>query len=268
MASLHNALFFKECVNYFDDGARVTQRGNSRKIIRAAADNDYTTFTTLKDLDINIARNGNATRVDAVFVKGTGITAHSATPSGGSGSGYNTRRMPATVRNWEGSNVSTVVNGFQHDLYLLNRNFTATSVRFRVTGTNARIHEVMLLESLLEIDANSDFTEIAPDYVDRSAIIHASPNGGIRRSSPLGAERQKWETTYIVKIVPGKTLLTSVDAFVTQMGENPNIVHAQEPSRYPARVHPASFLLTRIPTRLRGDNKLLGDVVQFRVGEQ
>ena len=65
-----------------------------------------------------------------------------------------------------------------------------------------------------------------------------------------------------------ETLLESVDEFVYQMGENPNIVHAQEPSRYPARVHPASFLLKRVPTRLRSDDKLQGDAVQFRVGEQ
>ena len=268
IASLHNALFFKECVNYLDNGERVSQRGNPRNIIRAAADNDYNTWTTEKDLDINIAVNGNPTRVDAIFVKGQDIEAHSATPTGGSGSGYSNRRMPKTVENWEDTEISTSVNGFQHDLYLLDTHFTATSVRMRFTGTNAKIYEVMLLEFLLEIDANADFTEIAPDYVDRSAVIHQSPDGGVRRSSPLGAERPKWETTYVVKIVPGKTLLASVDEFVTQMGENPNVVHAQEPSRYPARIHPASFLLTRVPTRLRGDNKLLGDVVNFRVGEQ
>ena len=28
IASLHNALFFKECINYFDDGARVSEYGN------------------------------------------------------------------------------------------------------------------------------------------------------------------------------------------------------------------------------------------------
>ena len=268
IASLHNALFFKECVNYLDNGERVSERGNPRNIIRAAADNDYNTWTAEKDLDINIAVNGNPTRVDAIFVKGQDIEAHSATPTGGAGSGYSNRRMPEAVENWEGTEISTSVNGFQHDLYLLDTHFTATSVRMRFTGTTAKIYEVMLLEFLLEIDANGDFTEINPDYVDRSAVIHQSPDGGVRRSSPLGAERPKWETTYVVKIVPGKTLLASVDEFVTQMGENPNVVHAQEPSRYPARIHPASFLLTRVPTRLRGDNKLLGDVVNFRVGEQ
>lgn len=268
IASLHNALFFKECVNYFDDGARVSEHGNASNIIREPADNDYTTFTTETDLDINIAQNTQPTRVDAVFIKSKGVTRHSGTPTGGSGTGWTNEALPETVENWEGTEVSTTVLGFQHHLLLLDSHFTATSVRVQFEGTNVEIYEMMMLEFLLEINSNSDFTDISPDYVDRSAVIHQSPSGDVRRSSPLGAERNKWETTYVVKIVPGKTLLESVDEFVYQMGENPNIVHAQEPSRYPARIHPASFLLTRVPTRLRGDNKLLGDVVQFRVGEQ
>jgi len=268
MASLHNALFFKECMNYREGGARVHQQGNATNILRAAADNDYNTYTTEKDIVLNIAEGRSPTRVDAVFLKGRNITRYTGRPTGGTGRGWTNRNLPARVRNWEGTEVRTVVNGFQHDLYLLDSHFTATSVRLTLTGTNARLYEVMLLELLMEIDANSDFTEIAPDYVDRSAVIHTGPEGGIRRSSPLGAERHKWETTYVVKIVPGKTLLESVDEFVTRMAANPNMVHAQEWTRYPARIHPASFLLTRVPTRLRGDNKLLGDVVQFRVGEQ
>ena len=268
IASLHNALFFKECVNAFDDGARVSELGNTSNIIRTVADNDYRTSSAETDYNINIEVGGNPTRVDAIFVKGRGILFHSATPTGGSGFGYSNRRMPSTVKNWEGTDISTVVNGFQHDLYLLDQPFTGRRVQLRFRGTNVQITEIMLLEFLLEIDANGDFTEINPDYVDRSAVIHTSPEGGVRRSLPLGAERPKWETSYVVKIVPGKTALASVDEFVYQMGENPNVVHAQEPSRYPARIHPASFLLTRVPTRLRGDNKLLGDVVQFRVGEQ
>ena len=172
------------------------------------------------------------------------------------------------MENWEGTHISTTVLGFQHHLLLLDQHFTATSVRVQFEGTNVEVYEILLLEFLLEIDANGDFTEISPDYVDRSAVIHSDPGGGVRRGSPLGAERPKWETNYIVKIVPGKTLLESVDEFVYQMGANPNVVHTQEFSRYPARVYPASFLLTRVPTRLRGDDKLRGDVVQFRVGEQ
>ena len=268
IASLHNALFFKQCVNYLDNGGRVSEHGNPSNIIRAVADNNYKTFSTVRDYAIDMSRNNQPTRVDAVFIKSKGVTRHSGTPTGGSGTGWTNEALPETVENWEGTHISTTVLGFQHHLLLLDQHFTATSVRVRFEGTNVEVYEILLLEFLLEIDANGDFTEIAPDYVDRSAVIHPSPGGGIQRSSSLGAERQKWETNYVVKIVPGKTLLESVDEFVYQMGENPNIVHAQEPSRYPARVHPASFLLKRVPTRLRSDDKLQGDAVQFRVGEQ
>ena len=265
IASLHNALFFKEYVN---SGNRVTVHGSPTDIVRAAVDNDYRTFSNATDYAIDMSRNNQPTRVDAVFIKSKGVTRHSGTPTGGSGTGWTNEALPATVKNWEGTHISTTVLGFQHHLLLMDQHFTATSVRVQFEGTNVEVYEILLLEFLLEIDANGDFTEIAPDYVDRSAVIHPSPGGGIQRSSSLGAERQKWETNYVVKIVPGKTLLESVDEFVYQMGENPNIVHAQEPSRYPARVHPASFLLKRVPTRLRSDDKLQGDAVQFRVGEQ
>ena len=94
IASLHNALFFKQCVNYFDDGARVSVHGNPSVLVRAVADNDYQTFTREKDLVINIAVGGNPTRVDAIFVKGIDIEGHSAEPTGGTGVGYSNRMMP------------------------------------------------------------------------------------------------------------------------------------------------------------------------------
>ena len=261
----HNALFFKEYVN---SGNRVTVHGSPTDIVRAVVDNDYRTFSNITDYDIDMSWNNQPTRVDAVFIKSKGVTRHSGTPSGGTGMGWTNESIPETVENWEGTHISTTVLGFQHHLLLLDQHFTATSVRVQFEGTGIEIYEMMCLEFLLEIDANGDFTEIAPDYVDRSAVIHSSPDGGISRSSALGSERSKWETNFVVKVVPGKTLLESVDEFLYLMSQNPNIVFSQEFSRYPARVYPASFLLTRVPTRLRSDDKLLGDVVQFRVGEQ
>ena len=268
IASLHNALFFKECVNYFDDGARVSEYGDPTHLVRAAADHDYKTFTTEKDLVINIAVGGNSTRIDAIFVKGIDIEGHSAEPTGGSGSGYSNRRMPSTMKNWEGTDVSTIVNGFQHDLYLLDSHFTATSVRMTFTGANAKIYEIMLLEFGIEIDSNADFTQINPDFVDRSGVVHPDPSGGLGYTPPLGGGRDKWEIDYVVKIVPGKTLLETPEDFLYWRSENRNHVHAQEPSRFPWRVFPAVFLKKRVPVRLRTDNKLDGEVLNFRVAEQ
>ncbi|MDE0681594.1 MAG: hypothetical protein OXI63_01645 [Candidatus Poribacteria bacterium] len=266
--SLHNALFFKECVNYLEDGARISEHGNASNIIRAVSDNDYRTFSTETDYDINIAVNGNPTRVDAVFVKGIGIERHSATPTGGSGVGYSNRRMPATVKNWEGTDVSTLVNGFQHDLYLLDAHFTATRVRLRFTGSNVKIIEVMLLEFGISIDANGDFTEINADFVDRSGEIHSAPRGSLGYGSPVGAERDKWEVDYAVKVVPGKTLLETPEEFLYWRSENRNHVHAQEPSRFPWRIFPATFIGERVPVRYRTDDKTGGEILTFSVSEQ
>ena len=268
IASLHNTLFFKECVNYFEDGGRVSEHGNPSNIIRAVADNDYKTFSTETDYNINIAVGGNPTRVDAVCVKGTGIEGHSAEPTGGSGSGYTNRMMPSTVKNWEGTAVSTTVFGLQHDLYLLDSHFTATNVRLRFTGPDVKITEILLLEFGMEIDANGDFTQIDPDSVDRSGRIDEGPGGRLRYSAPLGGERDKWEVDCTVRVVPGKTLLETPEEFLYWRADNRNHVFCMEPSRFPWRIFPAVFVGKSVPIRYRTDSKTSGEILSFRVAEQ
>ena len=136
------------------------------------------------------------------------------------------------------------------------------------TGANAKIYEVMLLEFGIEIDANADYTEIDPDYVDRTGIVHPDTGDGIYRSPTIGNERDKWEVDLVVKIVPGKTSLQSVDEFLWWRSLNKNHVFALEPSRHPGRIHPASFLLKRVPVRLRTDNKNDGELMNLRIGER
>ena len=269
IASLNNCLFFKSCVNYFDDGARVSEYGNPSNIIRAVSDNDYRTHSTVKDYIINIAVNGQPTRVDAIFVKGVDIDRHSAEPMGGSGPGYSNRMMPATVKNWEGTEVSTIVAGFQHDLFLLDSYFTAKEVRMTFTGANAIITEIALLEFGLEIDANSDFTQISPDFVDREGVIHPDPGGGLVYDAPIGAdERDKWEVDFTVRILPNKTLLQTPEEFLYWRSENRNHVFAMEPSRFPWRVFPATFVRRRVPIRYQTDDKTGTQILSFRVAEQ
>ena len=268
IASLHNALFFKECVNALDNGERVSEHGNASNIIRAAADNNYKTFSTVRDYDIDMSRNNQPTRVDAVFIKSKGITQHSGTPTGGSGTGWTNEALPETVENWEGTHISTTVLGFQHHLLLLDQHFTATSVRVRFEGTNVEIYEIMLLEFGISIDANGDFTEIATNFVDREGVIHSDPGGGIAYDSSIGDQRDKWEVDYVVKVVPNKTLLQTPEEFLYWRSENRNHVHAMEPSRFPWRVFPAVFVRKSVPVRYRTDDKLGGEILSFRVSEQ
>ena len=268
IALLHNALFFRECVNYFDEGARVSEYGNPSNIIRAVGDNDYRTYTREKDLVLNITVNGAPTRVDAVFVKGIGIEGHSAEPTGGSGAGYSNRMMPETIQNWEGTEVPTTVAGFQHDLYLLDGHFTATSVRMTFTGADAKITEILLLEFGMEIDANSDFTQIDPYSVDRSGKIDEGPGGRLRYRPPIGQERDKWEVDYTVRVVPGKTILETPEEFLYWRADNRNHVFCMEPSRFPWRIFPAVFVGKSVPIRYRTDSKTSGEILSFRVAEQ
>ena len=206
--------------------------------------------------------------MDAIFVKGIDIEGHSAEPTGGTGVGYNNRGMPSTVKNWEGTDVSTVVAGFQHDLYLLDSHFTATSVRMTFTGTDAKITEIMLLEFGLEIDSNADFTQINPDFVDRTGVVHPDAGSGIAYSPSIGDQRDKWEIDYVVKVVPGKTLLETPEDFLYWRSENRNHVHVQEFTRFPWRVFPAVFLGKSVPVRYRTNDKTGGEILNFRVAEQ
>lgn len=267
IASLHNALFFKECVNYFEDGARVTEHGNASNVLRAVADNDYRTFSTKTDYDINIARNGQPTRVDAVFVKCKGVTRHSGTPTGGAGRGWTDVDLPATVTNWEGTAVSTTVAGFQHHLLLLDAHFTATSVRMQFEGAGVEVYEVMLLEFGISIDANGDLLDMNPDFVDREGVVRTDPGGSIVYNSPIGEERDKWEIQYAVKVKPGKTILQTPEEFLYWQMENRNCVHAVEPSRHPAQIFPAVLRRNRVPVRYRTDDKTGGQIISFTVAE-
>ena len=268
IASLHNCLFFRQCVNYFGQGARVSEYGNPSNIIRAVADNNYKTSSTVKDYIINIAINGQPTRVDAIFVKGKGITRHSGTPMGGSGSGWTNVDLPATVKNWEGSDVSTTVAGFQHHLLLLDQHFTATSVRVQFEGSGVEVCEMMCLEFGISIDANGDFLDVNPNFVDREGVIQPDPGGGIAYDSPIGNQRDKWEVDFTVRILPNKTLLQTPEEFLYWRSENRNHVFAMEPSRFPWRVFPATFTRQRVPIRYRTDDKTGGEIINFRVAEQ
>ena len=265
IASLHNALFFKEYVN---SGNRVTVHGSPTDIVCAAVDNDYRTFSNVTDYAIDMSRNNQPTRVDAVFIKSKGVTRHSGTPTGGSGTGWTNEALPETVENWEGTHISTTVLGFQHHLLLLDQHFTATSVRVQFEGTNVEIYEIMLLEFGISIDANGDFTEIATNFVDREGVIHSDPGGGIAYGSPIGDERDKWEIDYVVKIVPGKTMLETPEDFLYWRAKNRNHVFCMEPSRFPWRIFPAVFVGKSVPIRYRTDSKTSGEILSFRVAEQ
>ena len=112
MADLHNSILFRDCRNYNDDNDRVEIRGTSTTIPEIV-DNSYLTHSDEDDVDVDVSDvDGNATRVHAIFLKHSGVTGYTATPSGGSGSAF-TRTLPDTVENASGNDVDVEINGTQ-----------------------------------------------------------------------------------------------------------------------------------------------------------
>ena len=123
-----------------------------------------------------------------------------------SGSGYRNRRMPLVVKNWEGTEVSTVVAGFQHDLYLLDSALYGDECADDVHGDGCQNTKLCFWSSAWRLDANSDFTQIATNFVDRSGVVH--PDAGqvalrtVRRSGTrsmgdrLCGEGCPWENAF------------------------------------------------------------------------
>lgn len=269
MPSLHNTLLFKPCLNLNDD--RITIHGANTPI-PAVVDNDYNTFSSENDLGVNIANAaGGATRVHAIAYKGTGVDSYVATPVGGVG-GAVSRTIPDTVANWNQDAIPTLVDGLQHDLFLLpSDGFTAASVRMQFSGSDIKIYELMLLELGLEFNSNDapyDVESFRSHQRDRSGDFHTNIQGFATRLESVNQTREKWEFEYTLKFIPGRTTVGYVDTFLSWKSKYKNFVFAQEPSRYPQRIFPATFPDLQTQVVMRSNSKISGDRVTVRIWEQ
>ena len=266
MPSIHNTLIFRTPAHYNRANNRIERRGTST-VIKEMSDNDYTTYSDEDDVDVDISDGSAATRVDAFYLKSKNVTSHTATPTGGSGSGWSSRSVPSSVTDYEGNSVDTTVEGFQHDLYLLDTHFTATSVRLQFAGTDVEIYEVLLLELLQEIDANaSEFLALNARQADRTGRIDPSPSGHVSRVR--GSGREKRDLDWTVKIVPGETLIDDVDDFLFTLEDNTHLVLAEGFSERPSLLYPAILSSTRIPIRYLDDWKGAGYAMDLEIREQ
>lgn len=247
----------------------MTVRGGTT-VIPEVSDNDFLTYSGVRDMDINISENGAATRVDAFFLKSKNVTRHTGTPSGGSGSGWSNRNVLATVKNFKKKTVNTTVDGFQHDLYLLSSSFTATSVRLRFQGRGIQIYELMLLELALELDANrSDFVAINPRDTERQVSeLDSNPSGAVRHQLGYGGHRKRRVINFTLEMIPGVSDVENPDEFLYFMEKNTRIVFAEAFTETPEYVYPAIFGSKRVPVRYRSDYKPAGYHVPFRVMER
>ena len=269
--SIHNTLFFRDCINYIP--GRITRHGAS-VIINEMSDNNYKTFSTESDINVNMRDlAGNATRITHIFAKYTGVLDQFVgTPTGGSGTAF-TRQVPTEVTNFEGTTVSLEVDGYKHDLYELQTPITATDVRLQFTGTNVQICALMLLDLGLEINANGDFSRILPHKNDRTGQIHEGTRGGVRYVPRIGAAREKWEYDLTLLSIddpdPGIATYILYKAFLAWREVNRNCFFAREFTRFPDEVMPVTLPDRRTTIEPRSQrHKSVGDRVPFQVWER
>ena len=265
MPSLSNTLLCKPPIHYEDD--RVEIRGTSTPVPEMI-DNDYLTHSTEDDVDVNVAdADGNATKIDLIGLVTKNVDSYAFTPTGGAGTGFTSRSVPDTLETVDGRSQSRVIHGLQWELYSLpGTQVTATSVRLQFTGTNIEVYAVMLLELLLEIP-DGEFADVLPDKVDRVGSITPFDDGRVDRGSPLGAERWKWETTYLLNVGAGLSQ-ASEPAFLRFLSENPEVFHVQESTRYPARMHLATLTELELSADAKSSYKGSGSIMPFVVAEQ
>ena len=264
--SINNVIFFRDCVNYQD--GRITEHGTTT-VVSEMSDNDYSTSSDETDIDINMEdASGSPTKIDAVFLKYQGtLSSYTFTPSGGTGTAF-TRTVPTTTDTYEGTTTDLTVDTYEHDLYEIPNNTTATSVRMQFSGS-PNICALMLLESGVEITTNGagrSFSRIVPVRVDRTGSLRRMPNGGIRRVQPIGATRRKWEVDLQIEFRRNATV-TAKD-FTYWQERNENCVFANEFSRNPDEVYPASFMDLEMASPYRTLWKPQGKRIAFRVGER
>ena len=95
--------------------ARHSSRGFHTRFMRQRI-TIFHTYSTEDDINVAISdAANNATRVDAVYVISTGVTASTGTPTGGTGTGWTSRSTPTEVTSYGGATISTEVNGLVHD---------------------------------------------------------------------------------------------------------------------------------------------------------
>ncbi len=115
---LQSTLFFRS-PSITDAGDRVTVHGDST-IVHEMTDNNYEHYSPATDIDINTAdAGGNLTRIDFIFLKTKNVDSYSFTPSGGTGTSFTKRAMPARFVATGGESILTVVNRYQHELSTL-----------------------------------------------------------------------------------------------------------------------------------------------------
>ena len=253
--------------------------GGGRSQFRSVADNDYATYTdqTSMLLHIDTAGDGSGTarNFTDIFIKCSGVASYTAAFTDGvnipSPSPF-PRTLPATVKNDSGDAVSTIIDGYQHDLHNLwgdesTAKPKAKSITLTFTGSNVRIYEVMVLDRLLTLNADGGFSRIEYDSLETGS--YETDLRGQRSYVPaLGGTRDKWTCNLTLdsrRTATGRD--TIADDLIHFIRRYKNFVFAPEYNRYPDRVFPAGWGDAQTAIRYISRWKGAGRKISFSVRE-
>ena len=265
------AIFYAYPLNY----------GGSRSQYREVADNDYATFTQQTSMLLQIDTLGDGTgaarEFTDIFIKGTGIGSYSAALTDPANiTSPQARTLPASVTNDSGDTVSiTDLSGFQNDLHSLWTDEStdkpkAKSITLTVTaetGETARIHEVMILDRLLTLNADGGFSKIEYDSLDLGSN-EPDLRGRLSYVPPIGGERDKWVCRLTALSRRNGTQRDKIaDALLNFVRRHKVFVFAPEPRRYPERIFPALWSDAQTAIRYISRWKGAGRRVSFSIRE-
>ena len=223
--------FFKYPVNYLY-GRRAFSVGAMavRTVAPEVVDNDYSTFTDETELILethgrNLTTN---TTIDHIFIKCSGVASYSVSVPSGQGSGTGLTAQTLDASNNRG--------GFQHDLRSVGP-LQATEVQIDIVGTNPKVYEILLLESLLTLERK--YINIAP--VRRDILAQQRTNiRGETYSVTSVSDRRKWVTEFTALFINNPR--PTADETRKVLEENTQFTFAENYNQFPERVYAASVL--------------------------
>lgn len=256
--------------------------GGSRSQYREIADNDYATFTAQTSMLLHIDSagdgSGTAREFTDIFIKCKNVSSYTAAFTDGANIPTSPspfpRTLPETVKNDSGDTVSTIIDGYRHDLHNLWTNEKtakpkAKSITLTFTaaaGQTPRIYEVMLLDRLLTLDSDGGFSRIEYDSLESGSY---EPDLRGRRSyvPAIGGERDKWLVNLTLNSLRGTGRDTIADDLLHFIRRHKTFVFAPEYNRYPDRVFPAGWSSPQTAIRYIGRWKGAGRRASFSVRE-
>lgn len=219
--------FFKYPINYAYAHQAFDSGQSPRVVDNRANDNDYRTFTSATNLVFQThgRQLTDTSTITHIFLKSKNVTSYSVTVVTGKGSGLGLtgRAIP----------MEQIRNGIQHDLQAVST-LQASEVELVLSGTGTELYEVMLLESVLDLQNAYTGVRVARRVVGDS--VRQNIRGNTFKVPGLG-DRMKWHTNFDALFLP--TSATDGDTFIRALENSANFTFAEDFDRWPDRVYPA-----------------------------